>query len=62
MTVDDLKIVRRALGMPDPKHFVTRRYAPHQRCGLCQEPFEQGERTTFLDDEKVHHDCAEAAA
>lgn len=38
---------------------VNRRTAPHLRCGICQEAFEQGDDTVYLDDERCHRDCVE---
>jgi hypothetical protein len=32
---------------------------PHLRCGICQAPFERGEKTVYLDDERCHRDCAQ---
>lgn len=58
---DDQKVIRQALGLPDPKFYVDRQHSPHLRCGICQEVFEVGERTVYLDDERVHPDCEAAA-
>ena len=33
---------------------------PHLRCGLCDEPFADGEATVYIDDEKCHVDCERA--
>ena len=41
---------------------VNRRESPHLRCGLCDEPFEVGERTVYVDDERCHRACAKDMA
>jgi hypothetical protein len=37
---------------------LDRRTRPHLRCGICDETFEQGESTRYVDDERVHVHCA----
>jgi hypothetical protein len=34
-----------------------RRTRPFLRCGDCDRPFEPGEPTRYVDDERVHLDC-----
>lgn len=58
---DDQKVLRQMLGMSDPAFYVDRKHSPHLRCGICQEVFEVGERTVYLDDERVHLECKDAA-
>jgi hypothetical protein len=31
---------------------------PHLRCGICDEPFEVGEKVVYVDDERCHRECA----
>lgn len=33
---------------------------PSLRCGLCDEPFEVGEKGRLVEDERCHVDCARA--
>jgi len=32
---------------------------PHLRCGICDEVFEPGADTIYIDDERCHRECAE---
>lgn len=34
------------------------RSADQLRCGICDQPFARGDRTTVVDDERVHVECA----
>jgi hypothetical protein len=43
----------------DARLATNRLHKPHLRCGICDEPFEPGEPTVYVDDERCHAECAE---